>query len=86
MTNKRGRPRAVMTDAEKLAKFNADAQKKRESAMKSRRNIQNVTLDASTVAHFDKYIDEVSKELGIRLTKSQALTYLLNQIRGKTND
>jgi hypothetical protein len=79
----RGRPRAVMTDAEKLAKFNADAQKKRESAIKSRRSIQNVTLDVSTIANFDKYIDEVSKELGIRLTKSQALTYLLNQIRGK---
>tara|TARA_R110000796_G_C14394788_1_gene416859 strand:- start:38 stop:256 length:219 start_codon:yes stop_codon:yes gene_type:complete len=70
-----------MTDAEKLAKFNADAQKKRESAMKSRRSQQNVTLDVSSVAYFDKYIDEVSKELGIKLTKSQALTYLLNQIK-----
>ena len=77
----RGRPRAVMTDAEKLAKFNADAQKKRESSMRSKRSQQNVTLDVSAVAHFDEYIDEVSKELGIRLTKSQALTYLLNQIK-----
>ena len=81
MTNPvRGRPRAVMTDAEKLAKFNADAQKKRESSMRSKRSQQNVTLDVSAVALFDAYIDKVSKALGIRLTKSQALTYLLNQV------
>tara|TARA_R110000737_G_C14572745_1_gene484324 strand:- start:752 stop:1018 length:267 start_codon:yes stop_codon:yes gene_type:complete len=83
MTNKRGRPRAVMTDKEKLAKYDATAQKGREASIKHRRSIQNVTLEASSVALFDAYIDEVSKELGIRLTKSQALTYLLNQIRGK---
>tara|TARA_R110000851_G_scaffold297188_1_gene452426 strand:+ start:324 stop:596 length:273 start_codon:yes stop_codon:yes gene_type:complete len=81
MTNPvRGRPRAVMTDAEKLAKFDADAQKKREASIKQKRNMQNVTLDASAVALFDAYIDKVSKALGIRLTKSQALTYLLNQV------
>ena len=76
----RGRPRAVMTDAEKLAKFDADAQKKREASIKQKRNMQNVTLDASAVVLFDAYIDKVSKALGIRLTKSQALTYLLNQV------
>jgi len=85
MTNaKRGRPIQILTDAEKLAKFDHDTEKKRQSARNSKRNQQNVTLEVTAVAQFDAYIDQTSEALGIRLTKSQALTYLLNQVTGRT--
>lgn len=76
MTNAIGRPRAVMTDAERLVKFDADLQRKKETA---KNRYKNVTIDIPTVVLLDKIIEQMSELLGIKLTKSQAIAYMIKQ-------
>ena len=73
LPRKAGRPRHELTTAEKLVKYEKELRYKREYAKKT----VNVTLKKGTVEHFDRFVAALSEQLGIQLTKSQAMDYLM---------
>jgi len=72
--NTLGRPPLNLTDAEKIERF--DNAKK--TKLSQRNKVVNVTISRENATQLDDAISWVSNDLGINLTKSQGLRYILD--------
>ena len=70
-----GRPTMHLTDAEKIERFD----KQQKIKAKHRAAYRMISLHKEQADQLDNAIDFISNELGIKLTKSQGLKYLLAQ-------
>ena len=72
--NTLGRPPLHLTDAEKIERF--DNAKKTNT--KSRSKVVNITINKENATQLSDAISLLSNDLGIKLTKSQGLRYILD--------
>lgn len=72
--NTLGRPRLHLTDAQKIERF--DNAKK--THIKSRSKVVNITINKENATQLDDAISLLSNDLGIKLTKSQGIGYILD--------
>ena len=72
--SKLGRPALVLSDAEKIARY----EKTKETKLKSQRLYRMMAIHKSEAAQLDLAIDFISKVIGIKLTKSEGLKFILD--------
>jgi len=70
-----GRPPTRLTDAEKIERFD----KQHKNKAKHRAAYRMISIQKEEADQLDDAIACISNELGIKLTKTQGLKYLLNQ-------
>ena len=71
---KRGRPALVLSDAEKIARY----EKRKKIKLKSQRQYRMLAFHKAEAARFDQAVDFISKDIGIKLTKSEGLKFILD--------
>ena len=72
--NTLGRPPLHLTDAEKIERF--DNAKK--TKLSQRNRVVNITISKENATQLSDAVSLLSNDLGIKLTKSQGLRYILD--------